>query len=65
MPKSKRSLKRRKKVKSKNKSRFIEQDFSTDLDSEYMKTDGQSRVCVFDRHHNFLRYATEEEANNF
>jgi hypothetical protein len=60
MPKSKRSLKRRKKVKNKPKYNQIHTE-----DNGYMKTDGQSRVCKYDKNHNFLGYATEEEAENF
>ena len=64
MPKSKRSLKRRKKVKSKTKYNYIHTEDNS-FDKGYMKTDGQSRVCVYDKNHNFLRFATEEESNNF
>ena len=65
MPKSKRSLKRRKKVKNRNKSRFPVDDFNYGITGDYMKTDGQSRVCVYDKNHNFLRFATDEESENF
>jgi hypothetical protein len=64
MPKSKRSPKRQKKVNGrlkKNKEYFQYDEF----EKGYMKTDGESRVCKYDKNHNFLGYATEEESKNF
>lgn len=59
MPKSKRSIKRRKKVKNKpNYNQIHKEDNS--FESGYTKTDGQSRVCKYDKNHNFLGYLTEE-----
>lgn len=62
MPKSKRRLKRRGKVKNSSKK-----GGSSPYEEPrgYMKTDGESRVCKFDKNHNFIGYATEEEAKNF
>lgn len=62
MAKSKRSQKRRKKVAK----RVKKQPSKHSNDSgEYMKTDSMSRVCVYSADHKFIRFATEEEANNF
>lgn len=62
MAKSKRSLKRRKKVKNRVKKQPSQ---VLPAESEYMKTDSMSRVCVYSANHKFIRYATEEEAENF
>ncbi|QQV91506.1 hypothetical protein M1M25_gp070 [Tenacibaculum phage Gundel_1] len=64
MAKSKRSIKRRKKVKSKPKYNSIHTEDNS-FEKGYMKTDGMSRICKYDKNHNFLGYATEEESENF
>lgn len=63
MPKSKRHQKRRKKVKNKSFNKINNPMES--LSQGYMKTDGQSRVCKYDKNHNFLGFANEEESQNF
>lgn len=65
MPKSKTKIKRRKKMKGKSPSRYSDLHEGCNLGREYMKTDGKSRVCVYDKNHKFLRFATEEESDNF
>lgn len=70
MPKSKRSLKRRKKLK-KNPNKLnrlwdssgSNNDYS--FDAPYMKTDSEGRVLKFTANHKFIGYATEEESRNF
>lgn len=67
MPKSKRSLKRRNKVKK----RILHQKYSKpemfddELGKEYMKTNGKGEVMIMSGNHDFIRFATEEESNEF
>lgn len=58
MPQSKKSAKRRKKTKARVKH---VNSSNPPTPSEYMKTDGQCRVCVYSVNHKFLRFATDEE----
>lgn len=64
MAKSKRSIKRRKKVKNRT-SKGSNQNIDTSFDKPYMKTDGTGRVCKYDRNHKFLGYASDEESKDF
>lgn len=61
MPKSKRHVKRRKKVKNKNTSKYayVEEEF--EYPNGYTKTNGKGETMLMDKNHNFVRFLTEKE----
>ena len=61
MAKSKSRLKRRKKNKQKKRVSRANESQPKEMDHHYTKTDGESRICLYDKNHNFIKFLNSHD----